>query len=73
MCLIMINVCIILWFFLNVQVQGMFDIFVICHSVFNSFLCRYVVTCCVHVRKCGNVRYFTDWIVVFVLTVFFNY
>ena len=22
-----------------VQVQGMFDIFVICHSVFNSFLC----------------------------------
>ena len=46
MCLIMINVCIILFYIIKrkyVQVQGMFDIVFICHSVFNivmQVLCR---------------------------------
>ena len=45
------------------------------YSIFSLcvYWCRYFVTCCVHVWKGGNVRDYTDLVVVFVFTVFLNY
>ena len=77
MCLIMIHVSIILFYIIKikyVQVQGVSDIFFICHSVFNSFYAD-TLSCILYTYESNvcNVRYYTDWVVVFVLTAFRNY
>jgi hypothetical protein len=52
-----------------------YSIFSLCVIMFwlLFYWCRYFVTCCVHVWKGGNVRDYTDLVVVFVFTVFLNY